>query len=283
MNGYLRTLITPLVTPERLEYFRECCDLLERINFVDCLDELYMITQIQDGISDNAMFLQRLSDVIFKGLREMLAQHEVLVNDDIPEYILLQLMQTITRVDAYTLPYQVLELHDAGYQGDELLAFIASYFGYYDFDDIIPWIAQVSSNFTTNLLGLMKTRASLETMVDNIPVDPEMIRRMNLVLIKLGEERVTLTRELLNSGVRVGIGWGQIETMAFDGLEKLPIQRVGYELLGLLVLAGLSVNDIKNRAKVIMEDFTTVPRELTLIEQTFKNAFDLVGFNHATA
>lgn len=282
MNEYLRTLITPLVTPERLEYFREAYDLLERINFVDCLDELYMITQIQDGISDNAMFLQRLSDVIYIGLKEMLLQHEVIVNDDIPEWALLQLMQSITMVDAYTLPYEILEMHDAGYSGDELLAAVAANFGYLDFDELVQWIVQVSDNFTTNLINLLNTRASMESVVDNVPIEPDAIRRMNLVLIKLGNERISLAKELLDSGVRVGIGWDLIETMAFDGLEKIPVQQVGYELLGLLVLAGMDIKTIKEKAQQIMEDFTDVPRELTLIEQTFKNALTMSGIDYVT-
>jgi len=282
MNEYLRTLITPLVTPERLEYFREAYDLLERINFVDCLDELYMITQIQDGISDNAMFLQRLSDVIYIGLKEMLLQHEVIVNDDIPEWALLQLMQSITMVDAYTLPYEILEMHDAGYSGDELLAAVAANFGYLDFDELVQWIVQVSDNFTTNLINLLNTRASMESVVDNVPIEPDAIRRMNLVMIKLGNERISLAKELLDSGVRVGIGWDLIETMAFDGLEKIPVQQVGYELLGLLVLAGMDIKTIKEKAQQIMEDFTDVPRELTLIEQTFKNALTMSGIDYVT-
>lgn len=282
MNEYLRTLITPLVTPERLEYFREAYDLLERINFVDCLDELYMITQIQDGISDNAMFLQRLSDVIYIGLKEMLLQHEVIVNDDIPEWALLQLMQSITMVDAYTLPYEILEMHDAGYSGDELLAAVAANFGYLDFDELVQWIVQVSDNFTTNLINLLNTRASMESVADNVPIEPDAIRRMNLVLIKLGSERIKLAKELLDSGVRVGIGWDLIETMAFDGLEKIPVQQVGYELLGLLVLAGMDIKTIKEKAQQIMEDFTDVPRELTLIEQTFKNALTMSGIDYVT-
>lgn len=282
MNEYLRTLITPLVTPERLEYFREAYDLLERINFVDCLDELYMITQIQDGISDNAMFLQRLSDVIYIGLKEMLLQHEVIVNDDIPEWALLQLMQSITMVDAYTLPYEILEMHDAGYSGDELLAAVAANFGYLDFDELVQWIVQVSDNFTANLINLLNTRASMESVVDNVPIEPDAIRRMNLVLIKLGSERIKLAKELLDSGVRVGIGWDLIETMAFDGLEKIPVQQVGYELLGLLVLAGMDIKTIKEKAQQIMEDFTDVPRELTLIEQTFKNALTMSGIDYVT-
>ncbi len=282
MNEYLRTLITPLVTPERLEYFREAYDLLERINFVDCLDELYMITQIQDGISDNAMFLQRLSDVIYIGLKEMLLQHEVIVNDDIPEWALLQLMQSITMVDAYTLPYEILEMHDAGYSGDELLAAVAANFGYLDFDELVQWIVQVSDNFTANLINLLNTRASMESVVDNIPIEPDAIRRMNLVMIKLGSERISLAKELLDSGVRVGIGWDLIETMAFDGLEKIPVQQVGYELLGLLVLAGMDIKTIKEKAQQIMEDFTDVPRELTLIEQTFKNALTMSGIDYVT-
>lgn len=282
MNEYLRTLITPLVTPERLEYFREAYDLLERINFVDCLDELYMITQIQDGISDNAMFLQRLSDVIYIGLKEMLLQHEVIVSDDIPEWALLQLMQSITMVDAYTLPYEILEMHDAGYSGDELLAAVAANFGYLDFDELVQWIVQVSDNFTTNLINLLNTRASMESVVDNVPIEPDAIRRMNLVLIKLGNERISLAKELLDSGVRVGIGWDLIETMAFDGLEKIPVHQVGYELLGLLVLAGMDIKTIKEKAQQIMEDFTDVPRELTLIEQTFKNALTMSGIDYVT-
>lgn len=282
MNEYLRTLITPLVTPERLEYFREAYDLLERINFVDCLDELYMITQIQDGISDNAMFLQRLSDVIYIGLKEMLLQHEVIVNDDIPEWALLQLMQSIIMVDAYTLPYEILEMHDAGYSGDELLAAVAANFGYLDFDELVQWIVQVSDNFTANLINLLNTRASMESVVDNVPIEPDAIRRMNLVLIKLGSERIKLAKELLDSGVRVGIGWDLIETMAFDGLEKIPVQQVGYELLGLFVLAGMDIKTIKEKAQQIMEDFTDVPRELTLIEQTFKNALTMSGIDYVT-
>lgn len=282
MNEYLRTLITPLVTPERLEYFREAYDLLERINFVDCLDELYMITQIQDGISDNAMFSQRLSDVIYIGLKEMLLQHEVIVNDDIPEWALLQLMQSITMVDAYTLPYEILEMHDAGYSGDELLAAVAANFGYLDFDELVQWIVQVSDNFTANLINLLNTRASMESVVDNVPIEPDAIRRMNLVMIKLGNERISLAKELLDSGVRVGVGWDLIETMAFDGLEKIPVQQVGYELLGLLVLAGMDIKTIKEKAQQIMEDFTDVPRELTLIEQTFKNALTMSGIDYVT-
>jgi hypothetical protein len=266
MQEILDSLLTPLITEERKEVLLDCVASFEEMDYSVALDELHMVCEIQDGLSDNAMLLGRLDDIIHIAHHTLFREHQIQVDPEATQAQCQAIVRTLTSLEHYILPDQIAQVLDGGFDNEAIFAHLVPLVSEFVFEDIEPLILFVSDPLIEAISSLIRERMRLYGLADYAVPDVSKIRYINQCLQRVGKDRMSLIVELSNSGVRAGRPLPELMGLSLDALDRLNPVEAAFQLLGLVVFSDTPVEQTKSTVIDLIEDYTENLLEQRLME-----------------
>lgn len=277
MQEILDSVLTPLITEDRKEIILECVASLESGGFETALDELHQIIEIQDGISDNAMLLGRIDDVIFTAQSRVFNEHQITVSLESSMAVRSSIVRALANFDTYILPDQLLMLFQGGFTPDEIIANMAAIFSDVDSEDVREVIVEVS----VELMRAIEDVVTKNLMVRGVPttkVAPvSRIRLVNRALDAVGREPLSMITELAAAGVRVGTPIKLLIEQSMTALDRYTPDAAAVQILGLVLFSDVPVDAIQKTTIDLCEDFTDNRMEQVLMTDAVKRLMHQLG------
>lgn len=283
MREILDSVLTPLITEDRKEIILECVASLETGGFETALDELHQIVEIQDGISDNAMLLGRIDDVIYTAQSRIFNEHQITVSLESSMAIRSSIVRALANFDTYILPDQLLMLFQGDFTPDEIIANMAAIFSDVDSEDVREVIEEVS----VELMRAIEDVVTKNLMVRGVPttkVAPvSRIRIVNRALDAVGREPLSMIIELASAGVRVGTPIKLLVEQSMSALDRYTPDVAAVQILGLVLFSDVPVDAIQKTTIDLCEDFTDNRMEQVLMTDAIKRLMHQLGALNETA
>lgn len=250
-----------------------------KINYVAALDELNTVCQIQSGISDNAMLLSRIDDIIRIAQDEILNEHLIKISDEATQAERQAVVNTLLSLEDYIIPDEVNDILLAEYSPEETLAHLVELIDTsVDFLNIIDLIESVSptliSNITSFIQSVLTTRGQAYGNVSNI----ERINLINRLIRIHTRASFKLAMELVNAGLRVGKrNIDDLLQISFGPLDAMTPIEVAKEIVGLVLISNTEQNEISRTVMGIIDDFTSNNIERSIMENEAKKILNSIG------
>lgn len=279
MKDFIDSYLTPLIHEERKEVILDCVASFEKINYVAALDELNTVCQIQSGISDNAMLLSRIDDIIRIAQDEILNEHLIKISDEATQAERQAVVNTLLSLEDYIIPDEVNDILLAEYSPEETLAHLVELIDTsVDFLNIIDLIESVSptliSNITSFIQSVLTTRGQAYGNVSNI----ERINLINRLIRIHTRASFKLAMELVNAGLRVGKrNIDDLLQISFGPLDAMTPIEVAKEIVGLVLISNTEQNEISRTVMGIIDDFTSNNIERSIMENEAKKILNSIG------
>lgn len=283
MQQILDSVLTPLITEERKEIILECVASLESGGFETALDELHQVIEMQDGISDNAMLLGRIDDVIYTAQSRIFNEHQITVSLESSMAVRSSIVRALANFDTYIIPDQLLLLFQGGFSPEEIIAQMAAIFSDINSEDVYECIEAVS----VELMRAIEDVITKNLMVRGVPstrVAPvSRIRLVNRALDAVGREPLSMITELATAGVRVGTPIKTLIEQSMAALDRFSPDAAAIQILGLVLFSDVPVDAIQKTTIDLCEDFTDNRMEQVLMTDTIKRLMRQLGALNETA
>jgi hypothetical protein len=256
MQYILDSILTPLITEERKDVLLSCVASLESLDYQAALDELQQVVEIQDGISDNAMLLSRIDDVIWYAHNDIFKKHRVTMSDLATQAQRQAMVEVLSTFNNYIIPDQLLMLFEGQYMPEEILAHMCQMFTDISFEEMWPLIEDADRA----LMKAIKEEVERQVMYRGIPeeaVSPvSRIKLINYFLRNTPEETFSMVRELANAGTRVGGNIDNLVTISIQALDKLDAEQAAAQIFGLVLFSNVPAPEIVSKTKEIIADYS---------------------------
>jgi hypothetical protein len=277
MKDYLDSILTPLITDERKEVLIDCVVTLEHINYETAIDEIQQVCEIQSGISDNAMLLSRLDDVIHYAHNQIFIQHNLVVSTEATQEQRQAIVKALTEFDHYIIPDQIVLLMGGQHTNEEIIAHMVPMFTRLKFDQIIDYIQTVDDVLIQAIARTLEARMAARGAIEAPLAPVSRIRLINRVVARVGRERFSMVFDLSDAGLRVGAAIDNLYQLAVDGLDRLDPAAAAYEIFGLVLFSDVPLADIANHTNTLITDYQEDTAALRTMQLTLKPVFALLG------
>jgi len=259
MRDTLELALTDVVGPEQLQVILDAATQLETCGLSAPSDDLQTVIEIQDAMSDNALLVSRVNDILYLAYEEAFASLGVTVDDEATLAFKTALLDAITSLDYYIIPEQIQLLYQAPFTNEEIVAHLMPIFTPYDLELAVMWITQVSDATIARLKEVIDAKVQLNTQADvQSPKDnAARLSRLNRLIKLVGAEQVSAVYTLAQAGVRAGRPLDALLTQLLPQLEGLEPEHVTSELYAVLLFSDTPLDALKskNSLMALINDF----------------------------
>lgn len=259
MRDTLELALTDVVGPEQLQVLVEAVTQLETCGLSTPSDDLQTVIEIQDAMSDNALLVSRVNDILYLAYEEAFASLGVAVADEATLAFKTALLDALTSLDYYIIPEQIQLLYQAPFTNEEIVAHLMPIFTPYDLELSVMWITQVSDATIARLKEVIDGKVQLNSEADvQSPKDnAARLSRLNRLIKLVGAEQVSAVYTLAQAGVRAGRPLDALLTQVLPQLDGFEPEQVTSELYALLLFSDTPLDQLKskNSLMALVNDF----------------------------
>lgn len=259
MRDTLELALTDVVGPEQLQVLVEAVTQLETCGLSTPSDDLQTVIEIQDAMSDNALLVSRVNDILYLAYEEAFASLGVTVDEEATLAFKTALLDAITSLDYYIIPEQIQLLYQAPFTNEEIVAHLMPIFTPYDLELSVMWITQVSDATIARLKEVIDGKVQLNSEADvQSPKDnAARLSRLNRLIKLVGAEQVSAVYTLAQAGVRAGRPLDALLTQVLPQLDGFEPEQVTSELYALLLFSDTPLDQLKskNSLMALVNDF----------------------------
>lgn len=275
----IQVALTGLITPERLDVLVESARLLETSGQSTPLDEVQEVIEIQNSNTDNAILVSRITDVLEIGINQTLRHFGIICTDEAPLAAKNAILHTVSSIEDYLIPEHTVGLLSGYFNNEEVIAHMVPIFTSLSTDEAIEYIQEVTDELIVRMTEVIESemlkRGPIEVTLP--PDNTARLATLNRLIKAVGDKRVTMVRQLLDSGVRAGRPLiGLLETQLTE-LDTLEPEQLASELLSLSVFSDTPLSDVPQKTKEMISDFTESLQIQRIIELELNKLTALCG------
>lgn len=257
MYEELQLALADVVTPEQLDVLLECHQQLSDLGLSDFEDELQQVVGLQDGISDNDLFVSRIRDVLLYAVGDALTQYGVEVDDETPLNVMVGILQAVANIEHYIIPEHLHDLACSGRPSEEIIAEMTPMFSVVPGDEAFEHIVAVKDDTIIRLREITGQLLSYRTPDDHRPADHTLkIAKINGLLNATQQQRPAKVNELAKSGVRSGQPLDTLLELSIEYLDAQPTTEVAIELLGLAYYSDVPMSELTDVLREVVREYT---------------------------
>lgn len=258
MRPFLVTALEDIVGEDQLRVMTDALTLLESLDLSAPSDEIQTIVEIQDSMSDNAIMVSRINDVIYIAYEEAFASFGISLIDNTPLAFKVALLQAVTSLEHYIIPEEIKLLYQAPFGNEEIIANIVPIFSSFTLEQALEYVVEVSDALIQRIEDVIDAR--LLTMVDPDQPPPvadnvKRVARLNRLITTQGSEQVSVVYKLATAGVRTGRPLNALLEQNFEALEGFETDQLVSELVALVVFSDEPLTNIKAKVMELIADF----------------------------
>lgn len=278
MKDTLSIALEGYVTDVRKDWILEAVDLIERSGQNAPLDELSEIVELQNGMSDSAMFVSRINDTLQVALNDTLAQLGVVCIDGVDIDIKTDILLTMASLESYIIPEHVLGLIEGNFTNEEIIATMVPIFSTRTIEEVLDVLETVTDESIGRLSEVIKNNLLMRgPSEDDLPRDnTARLNRLNRLIRDLGAEKVSIVYELAQSGVRAGRPLDALLGQFIEAFLPFEPERVATEMLALVLFSNTPLADVRKVATEQCHDYTDSVGEQRLMEMTLTPLFAII-------
>jgi len=271
MLDELRIALHGIIPEERIRVFLEAQQLLSSIGLSSFEDELQNIIGMQDGISDNYLFVGRIQDVLIYALGDSLTQYGITVEENTTIPVMLGILQAVANVENYVIPQTLYDMTLSDWTPEELVSEMTPMFSDITGAEAFDAIVKVDDAVVTRLREI--TSQATEQNAEDLPhrdAKTGAIKRINALLNATNHHHPQLVVEMAKSGIPSGQPLEVLLGETLETLDTLPTDKLALELLGLVFYSGSEPEEIGDVLKATIRDFTDDYQEQVRIEKAIE-------------
>jgi len=271
MLDELRIALHGIIPEERIRVFLEAQQLLSSIGLSSFEDELQNIIGMQDGISDNYLFVGRIQDVLIYALGDSLTQYGITVEENTTIPVMLGILQAVANVENYVIPQTLHDMTLTDWTPEELVSEMTPMFSDITGAEAFDAIVKVDDAVVTRLREI--TGQATEQNAEDLPhrdAKTGAIKRINALLNATNHHHPQLVVEMAKSGIPSGQPLEVLLGETLETLDTLPTDKLALELLGLVFYSGSEPEEIGDVLKATIRDFTDDYQEQVRIEKAIE-------------
>lgn len=268
MKAYMQEVLEHLVTPERKELLLDVINTLEVLNFEAALDEIQQVCEMQSsGMSDTAMLLARINDVIFYAHKEALRVHRVVMDERADLKHTQAVLKTLSEFDSFIIPEQIDLILGGAFSNEEMLGHLVPMFNRIRYEEIVDHILEVDPILIERIREVIAPSIATRGATDIPPAPVSRIRLINRLVAKFGKPNFSMMFDLADSGMRVGASFEDMYAMAVEGLDRLEPTQVPTELFGMIAFSDVALDQIRIKLIETIDDIEPDGREATNLKR----------------
>jgi len=271
MMDELRIALHDIIPEERIRVFLEAQQLLSSIGLSSFEDELQNIIGMQDGISDNYLFVGRIQDVLIYALGDSLTQYGITLEENTTLPVMTGILQAVANVEHYVIPQALYDMTLADWTPEELVAEMTPMFSDITGAEAFEAIVHVDDAVVVRLREI--ARQAVEQDTEHLPhreAKTGAIKRVNALLNLTQREHPHLVVELAKSGVPSGQPLDTLLETSVEALDGMPTEKAALELLGLVFFSGVEPEALGGALKDAIQEFTDDYQEQVRIEKAIE-------------
>lgn len=267
MHEELQLALMDTLLPERLFVILDALKALNEIGLSSVEDELQAIFGLQDGISDDDLFVARIEDCFHLALDSAISEFGIRTVDETSMAIKTALLRTVGTFEYYLIPQTLADLtHDDEASNEEIVASLVPLFTEVDEIEALDHLDYVGDATIHRMQVVANELVSL-VPEEPLPIDNHdlRVRRINQILNKMDELDSTTTKSVLEisrGGVSMGQSLEGLLSIAYEDLEPLRASSWAYELLGLTYYSNTPIDEVFPKAQHLVSELTEDPDEI---------------------
>jgi hypothetical protein len=254
MRHELEITLRDVVNELRLRHLLEAYDLLNEIGLSSHDSELQNIFGLQDGVSDNALYVDRVETVLILALGMVAQQYSVTLREDTPLDLMTKLIKALALFERYiqTEFFEGILTSDELDDIEKVAELIPLVAVEIDYQDILDYVTEVKPTVIARMLEITRENA---LMVEEEEVEVQSKRYRTQLINRLQGlfEAPLLIYRLAKSGYQLGTPLHQLVEPVLDELGDIsqegPDRYVG-ELLGLYLYSNTPVDGLELTRKL---------------------------------
>jgi len=257
MRDLIEKALRDVIGTEQLHLVTDSVALFETIGLSTPSDELQSILERQDGVSDTALFVSRINDIIFIAYDEVFKRFGVTVIDEAPLAFKIALLETLTSLEYYIIPEQIQMLYKAPFTNEEIIAHLIPIFSTFNLEQSMDYLESVSDATVERLALIIENKLMQKDPEGlNPPADnTARLARLNKLIKFKGAQELSIVYSLAQAGVRAGRPLKALLSQHIEALEGLEPQRLTTELLALTLFSDTSLDHVKTQTHELINEF----------------------------
>lgn len=237
-------VITPLVTPERRDVILGCINTFTEIGYEAVLDDINECIGMQDGISDNAILLDRIDSVITIAQDAILRTHEITVSPQATTVQKQAIVEAVVNVGNYILPEQIKLLFNGEFDNTQILGQLVPMFGLESYDEIHPLIEDVSESFIERLIAQIEATLQVDQTTEDYIQPVSKVATLNRAFGTWGKDNFSIIVNLSNAGMRIGAEFDLLYNLTAVTVSELEVDKVILEIFGIAMFSNIPKSKI---------------------------------------
>lgn len=222
MNEELMLALEGVVTPLQLEQYLNALRVLEGVGLSTHMDELQQVFGMQDGISDNDLFRDRVQGVFVVAVEHCLKQYGITLVDETPLPVGVAILESVALVEQYILPESLLSLASTmDDRPEEVIAELTHMIAGHQDVDYVMHLDHVDPATIVRMEHLLRERVAYEVTPSPMgELERQRIRLTNYCLHRLPRtQAVEETEAYLKNGLHPLVPMEELLDMVMEAVD----------------------------------------------------------------
>lgn len=280
MNEELMLALEGVVTPEQLDAYLNATRVLEGVGLSSHMDELQQVFGMQDGVSDNDLFRDRVHGVLVSAVEHCLDQYGIHMMDTTALPVSTAILESVALVEQYILPESLLAVAASEDDSPEdVIAELTQMIAGHQDVDYVEHLASVDSATVVRLESVLRERLDVEiTPTPLSDLERRRIQLTNYCLQKLPPSPAKYeVGEVLKSGLHPLVDEETLLDIVMDqvDLDGYTTETVTTPLLLVWAFSYPTTGPVtlEDTFDAVINAFTDDPDELGRIRRTAQQYF----------
>ncbi len=277
MNEELQLALAGVISPERLEVILQGQRLLNDLGLTTADDELQQIFGLQDGISDNQLFVSRIEDCLLLAVGDSLRQYGITVAEHTPFAMMVGILHAVSQFEYYILPETLLDLTCGTDDSEVLLAGLVPLFSELQREEVLEYLTAVEASTIARIRQIASDHLALREVTVARPDDyHQRIRILNGMLRRSLNAHPQVVLQLAKNGIRAGLPVGELLEQALDDLDALKLEAAAREIVALVYFSDTPLDDIWHTTVETIRDYVDEYRDQVRMEAAAEDFYQSV-------